>query len=632
MKQSVIFQLIIALFVAFSLFAQSTNIYIPLDIQEAYKNGTRSYDGKPGINYWQNSADYKIKAELLPDTSMLKGDAEIKYYNNSPDSLKIIVMRLYQDLPKKGASRDWYIGTWELTDGVDVKYITVNDDSLSLDQGREVLRGSTNMTLRLAEPLPPGSSTNIKIGWEFNIPKILRLRMGNYEDGEFFISYWYPQIAVYDDIDGWDRVEYQGSVEFYNDMNNYDVELTVPGGYIIWATGVLQNAEAVLSPKIYKRYEKAKETDDVMNIVSVKDWEAGEVVAGNEKNTFHFKADNVPDFSFAVSNSYVWDAASLVVDSLTGRRSVVNAVYEDSTVNYNEAAKFSRITLEYMSNELPGYPYPYPHVTSFSNKQRGGGMETPMMANDGAPVERASHIGLIFHEIAHNYFPFFMGINERKYAWMDEGWAAFYPAEVVEEHEPDWNYQSKRVASYEESAGEETELPPIVLSYSYNTSNARTGFYNRPAIAYKELEKLLGRDLFKKSIIEYIERWQGKHPLPYDFFLTVNDVAGEDLSWFWNPWFAEFGYPDLSIKSVDKIGDKVDVVVKKIGNIPTEVIVTAYFKDGTTSTKQLKSSIWKNGVKEVTVSVDNKGNLEKVVIGNNLTPDAVDGNNEFVLE
>jgi hypothetical protein len=282
-----------------------------------------------------------------------------------------------------------------------------------------------------------------------------------------------------------------------------------------------------------------------------------------------------------------------------------------------------------MSNELPGYPFPYSHVTSFCNGNRGGGMETPMMANDGAPSSLAGHVGLIFHEIAHNYFPFMMGTNERKYAWMDEGWASFYPKEVVDKHDHDYDYLAKRVASYENKAGNEAELPPMILSYSYLTSSSRTGFYDRPSVAYYELMNLLGKNKFKEAMLVYINRWKSKHPIPLDFFNTINAVAEQDLSWFWKPWFYEFGYPDLAIKSVESGNEGIIVLVEKIGNIPTRVKLTILYNDETTEIIEKPASVWSKLNNEYQIKVNNKKEIKNIILGDKHIPDVNKNNNLF---
>ncbi len=610
-----------------------TQIYVPLNVKSSYDSGVRSYNGKPGPKYWQNFSDYKIDVEVFPDSSLVAGEESVVYHNNSPDSLNRIVIRLYQDIMTRDALRDFPINFGMFTDGVKIDYLIINSDTLDIsEKSKRVRRSSTNMIIRLPEKLAPGETLELKTKWSFKIPEHGGIRMGNYGDGDFFIAYWYPQIGVFDDVDGWDMVRYQGMVEFYNDFSNFDVNVTVPGKYTVWATGDLQNAEEVYQPEIYERFKRAQTSDETVRIISAKDRKKNKVTARNEKNVWHFIAENVTDFSFAISKNYSWDAASIEVDPETGRRVRTEAVGMEDYEFFGDAAQIARKTIEYLSFELPGYPYPYSHTTTFFNKGRGGGMETPMMANDGQPKSKPRFIGLVFHEIAHTYFPFFMGINERKYAWMDEGWASFFPQETVDRMVPDYDYLKNNVRGYEYAAGMESELPPIVVSYSNKTRYMRTAFYSRPANAYRELMHLLGRDLFKKALQEYIKRWNGKHPLPYDFFFTFNDVAGEDLTWFWKPWFVEFGYPDLGIKNVEIDGNRIEATIEKIGNIPTRIEVTFEFTDGTKDVTELSARTWKKSTGIVKIKYETKKKLSKIILGSKHIPDANRSNNVFIAE
>ncbi|MCB9249667.1 MAG: M1 family metallopeptidase [Ignavibacteriales bacterium] len=614
------------------LFSQNNSLFIPKDIQKAIDYETRSNNGEPGKNYWQNKSEYKIDAEVFTDSSILVGEETIKYYNNSPDTLDRIVIRLYQDIAKPGATRDRYVSSKYLGEGLIINRIIVDNDTLDIsNESRDIISGSTNMIVTLEQPLAPNKISSINVKWQFKIPKIWKIRMGNYGEGNFFIAYWYPQISVYDDIDGWDMINYEGSVEFYNDFSNYDVNIKVPGGFVTWATGELQNGKEVLREDIYKKYEQAKKSDETIRIITAEDYKNGLVTSENEKNIWHFKAENVTDFSFALSKSFNWDGASVVVDESNGRRALADVAYENGTVNYDKAAQYARASVEYLSKELPGFPYPYSHVTSFCNGSRGGGMESPMMANNGAPIDIASHVGLIFHEISHNYFPFMMGTNERKYAWMDEGWAAFYPTEIVDRYAPNFDYLNNRVRSYERNAGNESELPPITVSYSYKSKYMRTGFYDRPAIAYNELMNLLDREKFKNAMLVYINRWFGKHPIPLDFFNSINDAVGEDLSWFWKPWFYEFGYPDLTVKNVENNNGNVSATILKVGNIPTQVEVTFEYEDGTNEIVNYPASVWKDGNKELVIKLEPSKKVKSVKVGNSHIPDSIEENDVFLL-
>ncbi|PID56491.1 MAG: hypothetical protein CR986_10140 [Ignavibacteriae bacterium] len=609
-----------------------TGIFIPRNIQEAIANKTRTLIGLPGENYWINKAEYKIEASVLPDSSYLIGNEIIKYQNNSPDTLNKIIVRLYQDIGKVNALRDWYIGKQTLTDEVKINYIIIDNDTIDISHtSKSIYRGSTNLIIYLKNKILPDSNTEIKIGWEFEIPKQFKIRMGNYGNGDMYVAYWYPEIAVFDDIDGWDMIDYQGSVEFYNDFSNFDIKINVPKGVVVWSTGNLLNAEETLRKDIYKKYKKAKTSDQVIKILTQEDYAKGLVTTEKEINTWHFYAENVPAVAFAISKSCNWDGTSALVDSSSGKRVLTDVVYPDSTVNYENGAQISKETIEYLSHKIPGFPYPYSHATIFCNGNRNGGMESPMMANNGAPSSEESFIGLLSHEISHNYFPFLMGTNERKYAWMDEGWATYLPTELIKKHLPESHYREYQLKKYEKLAGTERDLPLITPSFSYKTGLARLGFYNKPFTAYFELYEYLGKNLFKKCMQEYVKRWIGKHPIPYDFFFTFNEVAGENLFWFWKPWFFEQGYPDLSIESVKNTKDMTTIKIKMLGTLPTRVILKLEFKDGTVINLDRPMNVWKNGNNSINVSLKTTKKIKQIVLGNNTIPDVNRTNNIYTF-
>ena len=377
-------KILTALIFAFSItLAQKSSVYIPRNIIKAYEKGTRSYDGKPGPNYWINKTDYKIQAEVFPKEHLVKGKAQIKFYNQSPDTLKQITLRLYQDINRKGNARESQISPNDLTDGVKVDTVIVNGKGIAQNTRGGAWRRGTNLGFGISSsPLAPKSSINIEIKWSVIIPKESRIRMGAYNDSTMYVAYWYPQVAVYDDIDGWDRSNYKGDVEFYNDQNNFDLEITVPAKYLVWGTGAYQNLQEILKPEIYERYKEAQESDGVIRIVGEEDLKNG-VTLKNEKTTWKLKAENVTDVSFAVANSYVWDGISAVVDA-SGRRVLTDAVYPIKSKSWQEVANYAKLSVENLSKLWPGVPFPYFKITVFNGETAGGGgMEMPMMCNNG---------------------------------------------------------------------------------------------------------------------------------------------------------------------------------------------------------------------------------------------------------
>jgi hypothetical protein len=613
--------------------AQTSSLYMPIDIQKVYKKNTRSVNGMPGPAYWQNRSDYVIKVSIDPQTHTLKGEETITYSNNSPDTLRQLVIRLYPDLFKKGGIRDEQINPTDITEGVAIQKLRVNGKDLDLNGTRPAFRRTgTNLFLQLSSPLSPGSKISLDIQWSYAIPQKTHIREGLYGASSYFIAYWYPQIAVYDDVDGWDTHNYTGTQEFYNDFGDFNVEITMPDEFIVWATGVLQNPDEVLEKEYASRYKSAGSSDEVVNIITAKDRKKGEITPGKQARTWKFKATYVPDFAFATSDTYLWDATSVVVDRSNNRRTVVGAAYNPNSKDFYEVARYGRQCAEYFSTDLPGVPFPYPNLTVFNGS---GGMEFPMMVNDGS-YNLSGAAEVTAHEIAHTYFPFYMGINERKYAWMDEGWAQMLPNEMEIKlrtaDQKTFSPQSYNAQVLSGFAGNEMDIPLMVSSSLLTGSSYGYASYFRPGVAYATLKEMLGDELFTRTLQEYMRRWNGKHPIPYDFFYTFNDVLKEDLGWFWKPWFFEAGYPDLAIKEVQTQSGKSRIIVEKRGSIPVPIVLTVTFTDNSQETIKESVRVWQKGDTTFTVEKQFGKTIRKVEVGSIQIPDAVTDNNVFEVK
>ncbi|RPI71403.1 MAG: M1 family peptidase [Ignavibacteriales bacterium] len=604
-------------------FSQSS-LYIPRNVLNAYEKGTRSFSGTPGENYWQNSAEYKIKVFVEPETRLVRGTEQIEYFNNSPDTLKVIVINLIQNMNKPGSERNIPLPEESLTDGVVIEKFLINDLPVIMEDVRKVSIRSTLLRINIEDdPLPPGSKMNLEIDWNFTIPGGSNPRMGAYDSTSFFIAYWYPQIAVYDDIDGWDILHHTGEQEFYNDFSDYEVEITVPNNFGVWSTGTLQNPEEVLEDEYLIRYNKARNSDNIINIVTKDEVNSGKIYKSSSSvNTWKYKADYVTDFAFGISDHYLWDAVSFVADKQKGDRVYIAAVYKEESKDFYEVSEIARKCISYFSNELPGIPYPFPSLTVFNGS---GGMEFPMIVNDGSAKRRSGTVSVTSHEIAHQYFPFFIGTNEEKYGWMDEGMAVFLPFNF-QEREGKYNPRGLNVKIYEFNAGREMELPPMIPSYQMRGPFLRLAIYVRPALAYNFLYDALGKELFDKCMHEYIRRWNGKHPIPADFFFTFNDVSGKDLNWYWKPWFFESGYPDLRIAEADFIDGKLKIVIDKIGNIPTPVLLTLNFDGGLTTEIYKTAFVWENK-NRIVIEKELDTKPISIILGNDRIPDSNKDNN-----
>lgn len=608
--------------------AQNIDRYQFKEYKWALENQTRSLDGSPGVNYWQNTANYTIEAELFPKENLLKGKATIKYMNNSPDTVRNLVFNLYQDIYRSGNSRDWDIGTDDLHGGTKITRMII--DGVEMDPANRRQMRTQGTKLVVAATTLPAVEKTIKIDWEVPIPSTRTVRMGRYGDSVFFVAYWYPQMAVYDDMDGWDMISYGGSVEFYNEFGDIDVRMTLPADYVMWATGLLQNAEEVFHPNIAKRYQDALESDEVVSIITQADYKKGQVSRSKKKNSWHFSAESLPDFSFAAAIGFNWDAVSLVVDKKSGRRTLTDAVYPHGAIHYEKVAEFARHSIQYLSEVIPGIPFPYPQMTNFCNGRPSGGMETPMMANNSAPNEESDIFGLTFHEIAHTYFPFAMGTNEKKYAWMDEGWATLWPHVLVDSLYPDRRYIERTMGTYQNNAGVEMDVPPMVPNQLLGADYAslRLASYVRPAVAFHFLEDALGTELFVAALQTFMAVWEGKHPIPHDFYNTFERVAGEGLNWFFKPWFFETAYPDLAIH---KVTNDRRVVVRNDGGLPLPVQLTFTLVDDSVYEIYHNGAIWKTGDKQIAINIPGDLPVKEIKLGSPRIPDVNQRNNTLHL-
>lgn len=603
--------------------AQQT-LPIPRNIQETFNNKTRSTDGRPGTNYWQNTASYLIDLNFSPDTRQLSGTVTIEYFNNSPDTLTEILFKLYPNLYKKGSQRAASIDPADESDGVHINSMTANGKSKDISL-LEIL--ATNMQVAI-EPLAPEKSMKFVISYSYILNKGSHTRTGEIEPGAAFVAYFFPRIAVYDDIDGWNETPYTGLQEFYNDFCSFKANITVPENYIVWATGNLRNCSEVLNEPFCKRIQQAEQSDAVTDIIDSTDLKKGNITANNPTNTWRFEADNVTDFAFAVSNHYIWKASSLVVDKATGRRTRVDAVFKPSQKDYYEVIHYAVATVKAMSFIFPAWPYPYPHETVFQGLDQ---MEYPMMVNDNPLEEKEDVIELTDHEIFHTMFPFYMGINETKYAWMDEGWATigeWLISSIIDSTVVD-HYGVK---PYEDNAGNEDDLPITTLTTLLNNDVDFLNSYPKPAFGYLFIKDMLGDELFTRALHYYIEQWHGKHPMPYDFFNCMNAGSGNDLNWFWKRWFFDNGVPDLAISKVANRKNFFKVNVTSVGTKPVPVDLTVFYTDGSTQKIHRSIAVWEHHDTTITLTFKTAKPVQKLMLGSTYVPDINKDDNVYEMK
>lgn len=622
-----IYILIAVLLFSTSIFPQG-KLYTPLNVQSAYENNTRSQDGNPGKNYWQNKAEYNIKVKITPETRLLKGTEEINYINNSPDTLKELVIHLFANIYKKGAPRDFGMDPADEGEGVSVEKLVYNGQLIdSALDNKLVSNSATYFQLKLREPLLPKSSCKLDINWSYTINKGSEIRTGTIDSTTFFLAYFFPRVAVYDDIDGWNYSEYTGQSEFYNDFSDFNINIIVPKNQIVWGTGMLVNADKNLTPKYLAKYNAAMTSDGIIDIIDSLEYKKGDITFQKE-NTWNFKAENVVDFAFGISDHYLWDATSYAPDKNSKRRVLITAAYDKSSHDYYKVAETTKKVLTYMSEDLPAYPYPYPAMTVFNGKS---GMEYPMMVNDISEPDSLMP-GLTAHETSHTYFPFFMGINETKYAYMDEGWGAFFDYMISSNVFGNEYIVNNRIKGYMKWAGKDLDMPVFSISKYLRAPVYRNNAYIKAAVFYLILKDQLGDDLFKECLQEYMKRWNSKHPIPFDFFNTIEEVSQKDFTWLINPWFFEFGYVDIGIKDIIRKDNKYEISIEKIGRYPVPVKLNIYYQDGTTQLLTRKADIWRNGENIIKMEVNSDKTIVRAELFNKFNLDANTSNDTYVMK
>ncbi|HEY5085846.1 MAG TPA: hypothetical protein VII66_00680, partial [Gemmatimonadaceae bacterium] len=306
-------------------------LYMPRTIKRAVKNGTRSLDGRPGPNYWENHGSYSIALTVMPPDRTVKGTEQITYSNNSPDALHNLVVKLFINIHKPGAPRDGGAAEAYLTSGTHIDAFSVNGQPTPWNDSP---RTFTWQRVQLPSPLMPHGSVQLSFDWHYEI-SLQAGREGMLDSTTYYLAYFYPRVAVYDDYNGWDTMDFTNQQEFYSDFNNYDVSLSVPANYVVWGTGTLLNADEVLQPAPLQRFKASLTSDQVIHVATKEEMAADSVTTQHAMNTWHFKADDIPDMTFAVSNHYDWDAASVVVDDATHRRASVQSAFNDTAADYH---------------------------------------------------------------------------------------------------------------------------------------------------------------------------------------------------------------------------------------------------------------------------------------------------------
>ncbi len=610
--------------------SNAQTLTMPDYVQQAYQKGTRTLNGKPGKNYWQNTARYNISISAAPPNRLITGSEEIIYVNHSPNTLNELVMKLIQNSHKRSAaSRRNSQNSDTLSNGIVIDNFMVNGKKTPLPDNEGHF---TWQNVPLEKPLKPKDLIKLNVNWHFNISP-QQGREGIIDSTTFFLAYYYPRVAVYDDYNGWDRLDFTGGREFYNDFNSYNFQVTVPKNFIVYATGTLQNPNEVLQPEYARRLNQSMTSDSVLRIATKDELEKHVVTLQNKTNTWKWKADNLTDVAMALSDHYDWDAGSTIVDEKTNRRASVQAAYNDTSADFHHMVKFGQHALNWFSKNWPGVPYPFPKTTIV---QGYAGMEYPMMANDETYPDPVFARFVAEHEIAHTWFPFYMGTNESSYGFMDEGWATtleYLIGQVDQGNEKAAeNYKQFRVNRWIKNPSIKEVQQPIITRGEL-TSGRILGDneYGKPSLSYLALKDMLGDALFKKSLQGFMSRWHGKHPIPWDYFYAINDASGKNLNWFWNNWFFSKNYIDLSITKLEKAKKGYNLVVDNIGGfaVPFDAVIT--YADGSNETLHQTPEVWHQNEKQTTILLLPAKKIASVKLDGGIWMDADTSNNNLVV-
>jgi Peptidase family M1 domain len=627
----------------------------------------RRADGSPGRAYWQQRVNYAIRATLDTTEKRIKGAVAIGYTNNSPDTLRYVWLQLDQNLFRPGSTgsllfaSDSRFGGAGFKGGFEIQSATQcvqPAGQRSVSRGSErggggaVPRGrrsrrvpapvpstplppcpsvslktrvdDTMMYMDLVRAIPPGGSTQFDLKYAFNVPEHGADRMGR--DGSLYqIAQWYPRMAVYDDVNGWNTDQYLGQGEFYLEYGTIDYEVTLPPGYIVAGTGVLVNPADVLTEAQRQRLAAAATSDTVIHILTEPELRSGGARPdGSDSLTWRFHAENVRDVAWAASPEYLWDGSRW-------EGVLIQAYYRPSALEtWKDAVRMSRYSIGEYSTRW--FRYPYPQMSAIEGPVSG--MEYPMVAMEARGESSEALFRVVTHEIGHSWYPMIVGSDERRYAWMDEGFNTFINT-FAEEGFWRRNDSSARLREREiviRTDQVPTAQPIMTPANRYKTSpNLLSLAYVKPSVALLTLRnKVLDPTVFDSGFREYTRRWAFKHPQPADFFRTIEEISGRDLSWFWRGFFFTTAALDQAVDGVkQEAGGPTQVTIANLGDavMPVELLLT--FEDGTTGQAKLPVEIWFLGDRYVYEDHSGKKVVKATVNPDGTFPDALTTNDAW---
>lgn len=602
-------------------------------------NDYRSASGEPGPKYWQNRADYKINATLDTLTHKVSGNVEITYTNNSPDALKFLWLQvdqnIYHPASRGSATTTQAGGRWanaDFTDGHVIKSISVDGGGKMVTPDYTIT--DTRMQVWLPQPLKgSGTQTKLAISFEFAVPERGTDRMGRLKTKNgiiYEIAQWFPRMAVYDDIQGWNTLPYIGAGEFYLEYGDFDFSITAPANLIVVGSGELQNEKDVLTAAQLTRLHAARGSDKTVMLRS-----ATEVTdaASRPKGslTWRFRIQNARDVAWAASRAFAWDAARINLPS--GKKALAMSAYPVESIKkdgWQRSTEMVKASVEHYSKMWLEYPYPV--ATNVAGVV--GGMEYPGIVFCGFEAAGADLWGVTDHEFGHTWFPMIVGNNERKYAWMDEGFNTFINGFSTRA------FNKGEFAGFTYFPGDDLtnyifnkEMDPLLTAPDVvQQDNLGIVAYEKPSIMLNALRNVvLGEKRFDRAFKEYIERWAYKHPTPWDFFHTMENVAGEDLSWFWRAWVLNNWKLDVGVKEVAYIDKKpengAEISIQNLEQMAMPVPVLVKESNGKEHRITLPVEIWQRGPNWTFIVPTTSRIIDVVLDPDKVLPDAHRGNN-----
>ncbi len=586
----------------------------------AVEAGTRTNEGRPGSAYWQQDVEYNLTARLYPADKRLDGTGQITYTNNSPDTLHHLHLELAQNVHKPGVVRN---EPMDITGGVDIERVAVDGQSLPADADDDPRYATSNTQLVLtpSAPLAPGARTTIEIDWSFTIPQAgAGARMGYNGHDLLFLAYWYPIMSVYDDVVGWMDDPFLGTAEFYADFASYDLTIEAPEGWIVQATGSLQNPSDVLNDATLDRRSRAYRSDDPVRILLPD--QTGTRSSEDGRLRWQFRAERVRDVAFSLTRNMYWEGARTEAGDRDGDGQMnythINTFWRASAPKWSKVTRYQQHAITFFAEHMD-FPYPWPHMTAVEGGGIiGGGMEFPMMTLMGDYNNNTARMlyAVTAHELAHMWVPMIVSTNERRYSWIDEGTTSFNENMARKGRFADSESVESDRQDYLEIAGDDAEGEMMRWSNYYYTGTAFVNAaYRKPATMLVALRAVLGEDTFERAHHDFVDTWAYKHPYPSDFFNTFERVSGRDLDWFWYSWYYTTWTLDQAVAEVQRMDDGTTrIAITDEGHAPMPVRLTITRTDGSTLTRTIPVDVWLEGRTATSVTVPSGPAVERVAI------------------